>query len=57
VTLDGADSSVLNFVEGVDLSDQDAAGAYLFAHDRVRVVFSEQREGRITDFHFESIAT
>ena len=56
VTLDGADSAVLNFVEGVDLSDQDAAGTYLFSNDRVQVVFSEKREGRITDFHFESIA-
>jgi uncharacterized protein len=55
VTLDGADSAVLNFVQGVDLSDEDAAGSYLFEHDRVRVVFSEQREGRITDFHFESV--
>jgi uncharacterized OB-fold protein len=57
VTLDGADSAILNFVEGVDLSDQDAdeAGTYLYANDRVRVVFSEEREGRITDFHFESI--
>jgi uncharacterized OB-fold protein len=55
VTLDGADSAVLNFVEGVDLGDQDAAGAYLFDNDRVRVVFSDNREGRITDFHFESI--
>jgi uncharacterized protein len=55
VTLDGADSAVLNFVEGVNLDDQDAAGAYLFDNDRVRVVFSEKREGRITDFHFESI--
>jgi uncharacterized protein len=55
VTLDGTDSAVLNFVHGVDLSDEDAAGRYLFEHDRVRVVFSEHREGRITDFHFESI--
>ena len=55
VTLDGADSAILNFVEGVDLSDSDAAGQYLFANDRVRVVFSEKREGRITDFHFESV--
>ncbi|MET7992194.1 zinc ribbon domain-containing protein [Amycolatopsis sp. NPDC005232] len=55
VTLDGADSAILNFVEGIDLSDESAAGEYLFTHDRVRVVFSEQREGRITDFHFESV--
>jgi uncharacterized protein len=55
VTLDGADSAILNFVEGVDLADEDAAGKYLFANDRVRVVFSEQRAGRITDFHFESV--
>ena len=55
VTLDGADSAILNFVEGVDLRDSGAAGKYLFANDRVRVVFSEKREGRITDFHFESV--
>jgi hypothetical protein len=55
VTLDGADSAILNFVEGVDLSHEEAAGKYLFANDRVRVVFSDKRAGRITDFHFESV--
>jgi uncharacterized protein len=53
VTLDGADSAVLNFVEGVDLTDSDSAGRFLFDNDRVRVVFSDVRQGRITDFHFE----
>lgn len=53
VTLDGADSAILNFVRGVDLSDADAAGQRMFDETRVRVVFAEQPEGRITDFHFE----
>ncbi|MFT3874137.1 MAG: OB-fold domain-containing protein [Nocardioides sp.] len=53
VTLDGASTAVLNFVRGVDLGDLDAAGAALLAQPRVRVVFKDQPEGRITDFHFE----
>jgi uncharacterized protein len=52
VTLDGADSAILNFIQGVDLSDVDAAGQRLFAQKRVAVEFAEQRQGRITDFHF-----
>ena len=55
VTLDGADSAILNFVEGVDLSNEAAAGEFFFANDRVKVVFSDERAGRITDFHFESV--
>ena len=53
VTLEGADTAILNFVRGVDLSDIDAAGEFLFDHPSVRVVFDETRHGRITDFHFE----
>lgn len=53
VTLDGADTAILNFMSGVDLSDIDAAAEYLLDQDRVRVVFAEERDGRITDFHFE----
>lgn len=53
VTLDGADSAILNFVEGIDLADVDRAGARLFEETRVKVVFADRPEGRITDFHFE----
>lgn len=52
VTLDGADSAILNFIRGLDLSDPDAAGDVLFKRSRVRVVFEDQPLGRITDFHF-----
>lgn len=55
VTLDGADSAILNFIRGVDLSDVEAAGALLFRETRVKVVFAEEPQGRITDFHFELI--
>jgi uncharacterized OB-fold protein len=52
VTLDGADSAILNFVHGVDLTDPDASGAKLLGPTRVSVVFSDEPQGRITDFHF-----
>jgi uncharacterized OB-fold protein len=51
-TLDGADSAILNFIEGIDLSDVDAAGQRLFTQKRVAVKFAANRQGRITDFHF-----
>ncbi|MGE3301721.1 MAG: Zn-ribbon domain-containing OB-fold protein [Hyphomonadaceae bacterium] len=53
VTLDGADTAVLNFVQGLDYSDLDAVGRKLFAGPRVRAVFSPSPQGRILDFHFE----
>ncbi|MFF0223299.1 Zn-ribbon domain-containing OB-fold protein [Streptomyces sp. NPDC004629] len=55
VTLDGADSAVLNFVRGIDLTDTDAAGSFLFKQNRVAVVFDDVPRGRITDFHFRPI--
>lgn len=53
VTLDGANTALLNYVEGVPLDDIDAAGQRLLTQPRVRVRFHERPEGRITDFHFE----
>ena len=53
VTLDGADTAILNHVTGVDLSDLNLAAQRLMTRPRVRAVFKEAREGRITDFHFE----
>jgi uncharacterized protein len=52
VTLDGASSALLNFVEGVDLTDLDAAGDSLLHKPRVHVVFADSPQGRITDFRF-----
>jgi uncharacterized OB-fold protein len=52
VTLDGASSALLNFVEGVDLTDLDTAGESLLHKPRVHVVFKDAPQGRITDFRF-----
>jgi uncharacterized OB-fold protein len=52
VLLEGASSAVLNFVDGVDLSDIDVAGARLLRRPKVRVRFRDRCEGRITDFAF-----
>jgi len=52
VTLDGADTAILNRVEGVDLGDIDVAAKKLMARVRVTAKFSDERQGRITDFVF-----
>lgn len=56
VRLDGVDTALLNFVRGIDLSDLPAAAARLQPGARVRVVFKDAPEGRITDFHYEVLA-
>jgi uncharacterized OB-fold protein len=53
VTLDGADTALVNIVTGVDCSDIDAAAARLAEQPRVRLKFSQEPRGRITDFTFE----
>lgn len=53
VTLAGASTALLNFIEGLDLSDVEAAATRLLAQPAVRVRFRDRREGRITDFCFE----
>jgi len=57
VTLDGADTAILNRIEGVDLSDLDRAGSRLMQRPRVTAKFAPQREGRITDFVFVPLAS
>jgi uncharacterized OB-fold protein len=52
VTLDGADTALVNVVTGVDCSDIDAAAARLLTCPRVRLEFVSAPEGRITDFSF-----
>jgi uncharacterized OB-fold protein len=55
VRLDGTDSAIGNYVDGLDLSDYDAAMRKLAPGKRVRVEFAKVREGRITDFCFGCI--
>jgi uncharacterized OB-fold protein len=55
VTLDGADTALINLVHGEDLSDIEAAAQRLNKLPRVRTVFIDQPQGRITDFSFELI--
>ena len=55
VKLDGIDSAIGNYVDGLDLSNYDAAMVKLAPGQRVRVEFAQAREGRITDFSFVCI--
>ena len=57
VRLDGVDSAIANYVDGVDLSDIDAAMRRIAPGTRVRVVFAAERQGRVTDFTVEVIPT
>jgi uncharacterized OB-fold protein len=55
VRLDGVDTAIANYVEGIDCSDAEAAMRLLAPGGRVRVRFVDEPEGRITDFSFELI--
>lgn len=55
VTLDGADTALINLVHGVDLTDIDVAAALLQTQPRVRTRFIDDPQGRITDFSFELV--
>jgi hypothetical protein len=52
VTLDGADTALVNLVTGLDLSDIAAAAAMLQKQPRVQCTFVDEPAGRITDFVF-----
>jgi uncharacterized protein len=52
VRLDGIDTAIANYVDGVDLSDFDAAMKAIAPGKRVHVMFAQERFGRITDFTF-----
>jgi len=52
VTLDGADTALVNIVTGVDCSDVDAAAELLSQQPRVTLKFTDEPRGRITDFTF-----
>jgi uncharacterized OB-fold protein len=55
VKLDGADTSMVNFVQGANLEGLQTALKSLKVGARVKVVYKTEREGRVTDFHYELI--
>lgn len=57
VQLDGADTAMVNLVEGIDLDDPEAAAERLAVGSRVTAVFADadEREARVTDFHYELV--
>jgi uncharacterized OB-fold protein len=55
VRLDGVDSAIANYIDGVELSDLEAAMKHIEPGTRVRVVFAETRDGRMTDFSYRLV--
>lgn len=55
VTLDGADTALINVVLGLDVGDIEATAQVLQSQPRVRAEFVDEPTGRITDFHFRLI--
>ena len=53
VQLEGATSSIANYVHGVDLGDGTSLPEALQIGSPVHAVFSAQPQGRVTDFWFE----
>jgi len=51
--LRNADTALVNYLQGLDLSDIPAAAKRLTVGLPIRVVFAERPEGRMTDFWFE----
>jgi uncharacterized OB-fold protein len=54
---DGADTALMNYVRGVNLSDPHSVADRLAIGTRVRIEFAEARAGRVTDFHFVPMAS
>lgn len=52
-TLDGADTAVVGYVQGLDLTDVNAAAASLTTGTRIDVRFVDDPQGEVTDFWFE----
>jgi len=51
--LDGADTALLGYLRGVDLTDLAAATTAIRVGLPVRVVFADEPTGRVTDYWFE----
>lgn len=52
VRLDGADTAIANLLGGVDLADRERALRAVAIGNRARVVYHDDRQGRMTDFEF-----
>ena len=52
VRLDGVDSAIANYIEGLDMRDVDKAMQVIKPGTRVRVEFIAEPQGRVTDFYF-----
>jgi len=52
VRLDGVDSAIPHYVEGLDMSDVDKAMEKIRPGARVNVAFIPVPQGRVTDFYF-----
>jgi hypothetical protein len=52
VRLDGVDSAIVNYLEGLDFSNVEQAMRAIRPGTRVRVEFIPEPQGRITDFYF-----
>lgn len=52
IKLDGADSRLMHFVGGVDLSDWKKAKDLVKIGTRVKAVWKKEREGRMTDIQY-----
>lgn len=53
--LRNADTAMVNYLRGVDLSDIPAAARRLAVGQPLRVAWSDRPEGRMTDFWFEPV--
>jgi len=52
VKLDGADTAMLNYVKGLDFSELEKACEKLRIGNRVKLIFKDDREGKVTDFEY-----
>jgi uncharacterized OB-fold protein len=56
VTLDGADTALPGYVRGVDLTEAAHAADRLAIGTRLRVAFTDQPQGTVTDYWFEPVS-
>jgi len=55
VKLDGADTAVAHFIQGLNLDSLESIQKQVSIGMRVKAVFNEERQGRLTDFTFQAI--
>jgi hypothetical protein len=51
--LDGADTAVVGYLKGLELTDPDRAAARLHTGTPIEVHFADEPEGKVTDFWFQ----